>query len=267
MHLTPRYLAGNAGRAWAFACMLVLPRLLFAETLLSENWEGYSNGATPSGWAIWSGSTPGAVGSVTVTDTLHSPFEPSGTNSVLIAGIAESGPSFSYHFSTTTTSALSIGFDFYLPSTGAGVLPSFGLGNSSGTSGIMLNLTNAFVETAPNIVNQGASWNTGDVITSSQTNKWFHVEIIAPPATVMKQQYTITVTPDGGNSVTVSALNFRNAIDDYGRINFSWNSTNGTGSMYIDNIVITAIPEPATAALFVLIPAALFAWLRRRNRI
>jgi hypothetical protein len=233
-----------------------------ATVLVNENWEGYANGATPtSPWVTWTAS--GTQGTVTVTDAQASPFG-TGTQSVILNGISAGGPSLSQTFAATT-SALSISFDFYLPP-GAGVLPSLSLLGSNGsdqTSGIKLNLTNSFLGLPNQIVNQGTAWDLGTIITPTYFNRWVHVEITTAPISSAVDSYDITITPYGGAPITVTNLAFRANVIDISKIEFSWNSGNGVGSMYIDNIVVATIPEPSTTLLA---SCGLMAFFARRSR-
>jgi|GEM_PF-5397648 hypothetical protein len=252
---------------------LLLPLLLAAATLGTENatavvlvnetWEDYADGATPTApWVTWTGSPSGSQGSVTVTDALSSPFS-TGTKSVLLNGTANSGSSLSHNFAATD-SPLFVSFDFYLPA-GAGTLPSLTLAGSTGSggplsAGVTLNLTNSFLGAPNQIVNQGGSWSEGVIIAPSQTGRWFHIELTTAPISSALDTYTITVTPYGGTPVTVTDLAFRNQLVNVSKIEFSWNSNAGVGSMYIDNIYVATVPEPSTAllagacGLFVLLP-------------
>lgn len=238
--------------------------------LVNENWESYASGATPvSPWVNWTGSPSGTLGSVTVTDAIHSTFS-SGTNSVLLSGVSSSagGVALSQTFAVTT-SALLIEFDFYLPSTGNGVLPSFNLSgldsNSVSKTGITLNFTNGFLAAGNYIANQGNAWNLGTTITPTQLNKWWHVAITTSDVSSLGDTFSITLTPYGGTSVTVDGLFFKNELSSFNKIEFSWNSGNGLGSMYIDNIVVATVPEPS-ALLLLSGGIAFFAFAHRARK-
>lgn len=100
----------------------------------------------------------------------------------------------------------------------------------------------------------------------STRDTWYHVEITTRSATEATDQYKLTVTPYGGQSVTSTWQDFRYNLIDFSKIEISW--SNGTGIMYLDNISVQTapVPEPATSALLLLAPVMLAAlWLRRRN--
>ena len=238
-----------------------------AAVLVDENWEEYANGDSPTTpWVMWTGSPSGSQGSVTVTNAQASPFGTS-TQSVFLNGTSASGPSLSQTFAATS-SALSVSFDFYLPSSGAGVLPSMSLVGSNGsgtTAGLTLNLTNSFLSSPNQIVNQGTAWNLGDILAPSATNKWFHIEITTAPISSATDSYSITITPYGGTPVTVTDLAFRTNLINISKIEFSWNSANGVGGMYLDNIVVATVPEPSTALLAAAF--GLMAFVSRRTRV
>lgn len=236
---------------------------LHAATIISEDWESFDVGDTPSSpWSVNSGNPSGTRGSATVVDTLASPFW-GGDQSLHIQGTSGVGVLLTQTFAATT-SALSIEFDFYR--TSPGVLPTFMLLDSSNATGLQLNLHNSLSGHTDAIVNQTAGNGVGTAITSSPANTWVNVKITTQEATAALDTYSITVTPHGGESVTVSSLAFRTNLADFGGIRFAWNSTNGVGNLYVDNVVVTAIPEPATSALLATASVGLVVIMRRRKR-
>jgi hypothetical protein len=236
---------------------------LVGQSIISENWEGYTVGATPtSPWGIYSGSPSGTLGSVSVGSAQSSPFA-AGSQSVFIDQTSGSGPALSYSF-TATTNALVISFDYYLGA-GAGVLPTFNLKGSSG-SGLQLNLHNNLQESGKTkIVNQTAGGGVGvELLNGVQVQKWYHIEIVTAAATDANDTYSISITPDGGSTTSISGLAFRNNLTNFTGIEFSWNSTAG-GDLYIDNISVSSIPEPAQIALlFGVAVIGVVTWSRRR---
>jgi hypothetical protein len=238
---------------------------LVGQSIISENWEGYSNGATPtSPWGIYSGSPAGTLGSVTVSNAVSSPFA-TGGQSVFLDQTSGAGPALSYNF-TATTEALSISFDYYLGS-GAGVLPTFVLKGSSG-AGLQLNLHNTLQESGKTkIVNQTAGAGVGvELLNGVQTQKWYHIEIVTAAATEAADTYSILITPVGGSTTSIGGLAFRNNLTNFTGIEFSWNSTSG-GDLYLDNISVASVPEPAQIGLLVGMAAmGVVTWGRRRTR-
>lgn len=237
---------------------------LGAQSIVSENWEGYSSGATPvAPWSIYSGSPAGTLGTVAVTNAQSSPFT-TGGQSAFLHRASGSGPALSYNFASTTA-RLVISFDYYL-GTSAGVLPSFTLKGSSGT-GLQLNLHNNLQEAGKvKIVNQTAGGGVGvGLFTGVQVQKWYHIEIVTDTATAASDTYSISITPDGGSTTSVSGLSFRNNLTNFTGIEFSWNSTAG-GDLYVDNVSVSVapVPEPADIALLFGVGAVgLVAWRRR----
>ncbi|EIQ01585.1 PEP-CTERM putative exosortase interaction domain-containing protein [Opitutaceae bacterium TAV1] len=284
MHTQPKHHhAGLAGLACAAALASTLSFVqLHAATFIElQDFESSTAGVKPSApWAWWVGSAPGpttgsgSLGTVAVTDTRHSPFGTgAGTNSLSIEAINTGSPSANANFTSATTDALLIQFDLYL--SGAARDPAISLnGNRDGGGsgvGFRLNFANGSTNNFVNQTGGGTAVTTninsedGSPMLSTR-DTWYHVEITTRSATEATDQYKLTVTPYGGQSVTSTWQDFRYNLIDFSKIEISW--SNGTGIMYLDNISVQTapVPEPATSALLLLAPVMLAAlWLRRRN--
>lgn len=214
-----------------------------AGSLLEEDWARYAKGGLPDGaWSAWTGNASNPVGSVQVVE-LESPFGGAG-KSVLIEGKTPkgSGPALMGTF-PATDGPVRLSFEFYIPaSPGAGVLPSVTLVDSERRPGFTLNLFNTFLDPnrARRIANQGASWNTGDIITGFRFDTWYRVEISTTRTASGQGAYDITVTPFGGEPVVARGLAFASSIPDIAGIRFFWNSTNPNGAFYVTNIKVVA---------------------------
>lgn len=100
---------------------------------------------------------------------------------------------------------------------------------------------------APDGPGQGSVWVTIPAATFEfDLNDWYEVSVIADLNT-QSWSFSVTNISDSSNSVSIGDINF---IDDQTTIS-GWRSLNrsgsfGPGDVYIDDLLITAIPEPST---------------------
>lgn len=168
---------------------------------------------------------------------------------------------FSYTFASSTTSALTIQFDFKLNTHTA--FPTFIVAETAANKGGMfLNLTRD--STPPKMINQ-INGGGGNDITEFALDTWYRVTLELDAISAAKETYGITVAQSGvATPIYTSTTNFsfRENLADYNSIKFINNTgPSGTSDFLIDNFSIT-VPEPSSALLGCV---GMMALLRRRR--
>lgn len=206
-----------------------------ASPLIDENWETGTIDNPP--WAT-------ANAYVSLSSSQASPFGTGDKSAFFNDTTASSGPALTGNYQATT-SRLSVSFDFMIP---VAVNNNFTLfiKDAANHSGLFLNLGRG-----SKIINQLDGAGNGDTIAAIELNTWYHIELTASEAGKGSNTYDISVLKYGDSTPTVvSNLSFRNALDDYSQIGFAANDSGAsTGTqVYVDNIVVNAVPEPTAAA-------------------
>jgi hypothetical protein len=244
-----------------------------AQTLLSENWEGYTPGATPV--APWQarfgeGDDP-AVSKITIVEqTIGSAT----SNWALVGNNAKNEPVGNPNLLATftpTSSLLNISFSFMIPANYGNDSQEFFtlgriLGDGSTQTALSIYLgpnyqaTNSMLgyRSAENTrVNLGGNFAAGQQVNVSLTN-----------INNTLRTYDIAWSTSGGASGSVTGIAFTNAAfaGNFNFISFGESSQKlSTSLLYVDNIQVVAVPEPGTLALGLVSGLALVASRRRRR--
>ncbi|EIQ01550.1 hypothetical protein OpiT1DRAFT_00121 [Opitutaceae bacterium TAV1] len=245
--------------ALALGCLL---SNVSAQVLFQEDWENTTITATGGAivtktegagtWtsAFFNGATNSGNNNLSIRNDV--PPTVGGSHSVRYYDASGAGniPVLAATFSSSTTSALSVAFDYKVMAGGDGV-PALALRSSNNTVGFALNL-----------YNNGKLTLGGTETISITTNAWYHVEITTSIAGTAGE-LTVSVRKHGEQNVETITGSFTTNLDDYNSLRF--NSASGsTTDYYLDNITVTAIPEPATKAYVSIIGlVGLLLWFRR----
>jgi len=238
----------------SLAC-LAFPWSARAQTLINENWESYSSGATPvSPWQVrFGGGTTPAASTVTVTSQTVS-----GTTSnwALVGNNATNEPTSNPSLLATFTpqSNLQISFSFMIPANyGNSSQEFFNLGyiNSDGSTV----KTSLSLYLGPNYqagtsmlgyrtsssarVNLGGTFVAGAQVNVSLTN-----------ISKAHGTYDISWSSSSGNSGSQSGIALTTPIaENWNYVSFGESSAvTSTSLLYVDNVVV-AVPEPKVSAL------------------
>lgn len=157
-----------------------------------------------------------------------------------------------------------INFDFKVGSLITGATWGVQLNNGLVLPGGGPSLTVIYFQISDKFQVRGAGASAHDVIASLTANTWYNVQ-----ATVdaVGGTYSGTITPDGGSAVPFSFSDLTMGVngDKYiSSVQVRDRAANGVvnADLYIDNLSITAVPEPASLSLLAL--GGLFLGRRRK---
>lgn len=212
-------------------------------------------------------------------------YRPTGTVSVVSQQLSASGTTVWIYDTapnatpTTFFSSVSVDFDFHLGSNGSSVGVYFGGTNRSNAALALLNINSSgstdtirFSSSANAVMTSGGagtlvagnSLSSGGYTTGTGAN--YHANLTVTYLTATTAQATFTISDPSFVLTAFSATSGVFAVAGPGEIGFrSYSATIDTPNTF-DNIVITAIPEPSTWALFGGAGAFGFALVLRRKR-
>ena len=273
----PRFVLRSACAAFAGILILCSAGATRAATvLLSENWESYSVGASPV--APWQnrfggGTTPAASVNTIVSQTINSTT----SNWVLIGNNATdepvSNPGLVRPFTAQTLSTpLEISFSFMIPANyGSSSQQLFTLGytaaNGTLTTGISLYLGPNYqggssslgykTSTGSRVSLANATFTAGAAVTVNLTN-------ISQSAGTYDLAWSDTTGKSG--SLGGIAVTNNSTANVWNSIAFGDNSAvTSTSLIYLDNIVVAAVPEPAAITLGLIGGLSVLGLYRRRQ--
>ncbi len=255
---------------------LCLPREIHAATLVSENWESYSVGESPvSPWQnrFGGGTTPTPSLNTIVSQTINSTT----SNWVLIGNNATNEPASNPGLITTfaaqtLSTPLNISFSFMIPANyGTSSQQFFTLGytsaNGTMTVGTTLYLGPNYqngssalgyrTSTGTRVSLESATFTAGAIVTVNLTN-----------VTQSTGTYDLAWFDSTGKSGSLANIAVTNnaTANPWNSISFGDNSNVlSTSLIYLDNIVVEAIPEPSAISLGLVGGIALLGIYRRKQ--
>ena len=168
---------------------------------------------------------------------------------------------------TSSTDGLNIQFDFQVPSSNTPAY-IFSVNNSSSGQGFFMEFTVSNIGGGFDISYRGSSGGAGIQTTLASNldrSLWYNVAISTTPPGLTGDQFSLSVTPFGGSALTANNNLFRNELANIGEISFTSRNGQGfAGNFYVDNVLVSAIPEPGSVGL--LLMGALSLALRRMRR-
>lgn len=204
-----------------------------AAILLSENFDSMTTGVSPSGWTV---SQP-ANTSVLVTNTQSV----STSNSLQFhdASTVSGFPAASISFDQVTTGVVTVNVDIRSATTTFDSLyVKIRNSTSQDLGGVRFNTNGTFAYMAAN-----GSWTSSAVTYSANT--WYSLEIAYD---LEAKTYSASA---GGLTVVENAV-FRSTATTFDANSLLFQSFSGVaswvGDAYADNVVVSTIPEPSTAA-------------------
>lgn len=231
-----------------------------AQVLINDNFESYAAGQSPgSPWTVGQVTSPS---SILVSTAAQSPFGTSGGTQGVVwydGDTSVYGPNLSTTF-TVPASATSLlwSFDFMAPNDGIAANPVFVLADAGGKIGPRL-----FLDRNSSIL--GASNGAATVtVASTVPDTWYHVDV---SVSLADRTYIVSVVPYGGSTITSTALAFNNAATGaLQQLRLADNDQSAiNGTLYLDNITLSAIPEPHSAAMLAASSALACVFVRRRR--
>lgn len=237
-----------------------------AQSLINESFESYTAGQNPgSPWTV-----SAVVGSsyINVSTAAQSPFGSGGNTKGLIwndqDGSGTSDATFGPNLSTTFTvpagaTSLLWSFDFMAPVDGIAANPVFYLADSTGKIGPRL-----FPNRTTTVFGASNGTGTQQIFTTTAEGTWYHVGV---NISLADSTYVISLQPYGGSSISSSTLAFKDTgVGSLTQLVLADNDQNAAnGTLYFDNISLTAIPEPSSAALLAAGGALACTLVRRRR--
>jgi len=223
--------------------MLLASGISSAQVLINENFENFTVGQQPGApWTVGQVTPPS---SILVNTIAQSPFGAAGDTKGLVWYDGDTtvyGPNLSTSF-TVPTSATSLiwTFDFMAPDDGIQANPIFSLSDAGGKIGPRLFLDR---NTSTLSASNGAATVT---VASTSPDIWYHVEVTM---SLSDRSYVVSVLPYEGSAITSTTLAFSNASTDaLQNLRLADNDQTAiNGTLYLDNITLTAIPEPNVVA-------------------
>jgi len=210
---------------------------------------GETDGNTPSNWT--DSSDTDADVSISNTQSLSSP------NSMLLDDDNTNGAAIAKKtFTSITSGIVEWEFSFFETATNtdplAPGLMRARLGNSSQANGLLV-ITDS--DGSGNVLFRQLETETDTVIGNIELGEWNTVRVVGDLATQMADVYF-------NGSLAASDQLFRNTVSSFDALQFD-SSAGLTGDLFIDDVSVTVIPEPASLALLAVGGAAL---LGRRRR-
>ncbi|HSI07254.1 MAG: hypothetical protein ACAH89_15420 [Rariglobus sp.] len=252
-------------------------------TWLSQNFDDVSTGSytaatstvgSGTGLLNLTGASTGYASVTTVSGANNAlTFVDNSSGSVPIAYSSLSGLSTN----GTGNNSLTGSFDFRIINTGGTVgtlVFAVNSGTNTSTSGVVSSVQILFA--GLNVQVQSAAGVSGTLATLSYATD-YRLGLVADYSSTTQDSYSFTITDLGTSGIVYSSgvINTRAANAGFGTILFNGagNAGGGNANPYfqLDNLNFTAqnisaIPEPATAAVFAAAGALLLAGLRVRNR-
>jgi len=239
--------------------ILLVPGVASAQILINENFENFTAGQQPgSPWSVGLITSPS---SILVSTDAQSPFGAGGDTQGLVwydGDTTSWGPNLSTSFAMPSgTTSLIWSFDFMAPADGIASNPIFYLADGSGKIGPRLFLDRTMTTLS---ANNGSSVVT---VASTSPDTWYHVEVTI---SVADNTYVVSVLPYGGSTTTSATYAFNNASTGMlqSLVLADNDQTAINGTVYLDNITLTAIPEPKSIASIASV--GLLAWVFTRSR-
>ena len=255
MNLTKTCMLAAAG----FVALGAAAASLQAQTLIDSTFESDTVGLAPaSPWTVTSITSPS---SITVESVAQSPFSTGTRGLVWNDEDTTSWGPVAYAQFAAQSGALQLTFDFMLTASSPAPNLVINLGAVAGSasgSGPCLYLGRVVGKLQAN----NGSPSTIQDLANISTDTWYRVAVTVD---VGEDTFDVSLQPYGGSSSVVgTGIGFRSEQTALQYVNIGDNTqTSAGGSVYLDNINVTAIPEPSSAAYALLALAGI--WLFGRK--
>lgn len=244
------FLSGTSHRLSAVlaVALILVTGSVRAQTIINENWESYTPGsAVASPWVQTGGggTTPAVSADTVVNTTINSVTSNWGLINNAATDEPASNPGLKSTF-TATSAVLSLSLQYSIPANYGNSSQLMLSLNSGSTVGISMVLGHnwarngmAYINSAGTNTGIGHTFSAGETITLSLAN-----------INITTSTYDITWSSSTGASGSITGATFTHAVTSFDTLTIGESSpVTGTSQLYLDNILLQAVPEPGSLSL------------------